>query len=197
MKSVFVLMILAVVTSSALGQTPTEQKCSLTLAQSPVIRGLKLGMDMDEVLRQFPGRSEDPYVRSALLSADSQFGLVKFHAPTYQYKSEKRFEGISQFDFEFLDKRLTSLSVQYQGPEWNNVDEFVSKVAEPFNLPSASYWTPTNGSHGKTLKCAGFEVWVFVGGGSSSLQVRNPAAEQIRRDRQTEAKERARKEFKP
>lgn len=202
MKPVFVLMILAAVVSSVFGQTqsdvPAGQKCSLTLAQSPAIRGFKLGLDVDEVLRQFPGRSEDPYVRSALSSADSQFGVAKLHVPTFPYKSEKRFEGISQFDFEFLDKRLTSISVLYEGPEWNSVDEFISKLAEPLNLPGASYWTPSNLSTIKTLKCAGFEVWVFLGSpGSNSLRIRNPTAEQIVRDRQTEAKERARKTFKP
>ena len=196
MKPLLVLMILA---TSALGQTQGEvPKCSLTLAQSPTIRGLKLGMDVEEVLRYFPDRSVDPQVRRALLDADKQFGRASFHAPIYPNRAESKFAGISQFFFEFLDKRLTSFSVHYEGPEWNNVDEFISKLAEPLKLQSANYWTPSNLPNGKTLKCTGFEVSAWVErGGSNSVRVRNPAAEEIVKDRQTEAKERARKEFRP
>jgi hypothetical protein len=199
MKLLFASMILAALANSALGQSQIEvPKCSLTLAQSPTIRGLRLGMDVEEVLRHFPDRSVDPTVRRVLLDADKQFGVAKFLASTYPYQSEPRFAGISQFFFEFLDKRLSSFSVQYEGPEWNNVDEFISKLAEFLNLPSANNWKPSNIETVKTLNCAGFEVRVSLGSqGSTSLQVRNPTAEQIVKDRQKEVKERARKEFKP
>ena len=199
MKLLFVSMILVALASSTLGQTQTEvPKCSLTLAQSPTIRGLRLGMEVEEVLQHFPDRSVDPAVRRLLLDADKQFGVAKFMAPTHPYSSEPKFAGISQFYFEFLDKRLSSFSVLYEGPEWNNVDEFISKLADSLKLPSANNWTPSNLPTIKTLNCAGFEVKVFLGSpGSTSLQVRNPAAEQTVRNRQKEVKERARKEFKP
>ena len=200
MKPLFVLVFFIALATSAFAQTqsdvPAGQKCSLTLAQSPTIRGLKLGMDVEEVLRRFPDRSVDPQVRRVLLDADKQFGVAKFNAPTYPHQSE--FAGISQIYFEFLDKRLAAFTVHYEGPEWNNADEFISRLTEPLKLPGANYWTPSSLPTHKTLKCTGFEVSVFVGGGASnSVRIRNPAAEEIVKNRQTEAKERARKDFKP
>ena len=202
MKSLFLLITLTALVNSASGQTQSEasagRKCPMTMAHSPTIRGLKLGMDLEEVFQQFPDRRTDPSVRQMLQWADKQFGVARFSASTYPYQSEKRFAGISQFDFEFLDNRLSAFGVHYEGPEWNSVDEFISRVAESLNLPNANYWTPSNPATIKTLKCEGFEITAMVGGpGSNSLRIRNPAAEQIVRTRQIEAKERARKEFKP
>lgn len=202
MKPLFVLMLFFALLTSASGQTqsdvPAGQKCSLTLAQSPTIRGLKLGMDVEEVLRQFPGRGSDPTVRTNLLWADKQFGVARFNAPTHPYHSESRFAGILQFDFEILDKRVSGFSILYDGPEWRSIDEFVARIAESLNLPGASYWTPSNLPTLKTLKCAGFEISAWLGSPDShSLRIRDTAAEQIVKDRQIEAKEKARKDFKP
>lgn len=202
MKPLFVLMILAALVSSALGQTqsevPAAQKCSLTLAQAPAIRGLKLGMDVEEVLRQFPGSSDEPHIRNAISMADKEFGVVRFAVPTRPHASESRFAGITGLSFEFLDSRLSSLWVQYAGPEWRSVDEFISRLSEPLNLPGPNSWEPVNLGNEKILKCAGFVIRAFVGGSTSnSLLLRNPDAEQIVRDRREEVKEKARKAFKP
>lgn len=200
MKPLFVLIMLAAVVNSALGQTQSEApaKCSLTLNQSPTIRGLKLGMDVEEVLRQFPGSSNDGQIRTAIAWADKQFGVARFSAPTHQPLPESRFAGINGLSFEFLDGRLSSLWVQYAGPEWRSVDEFISRLSGPLNLPGPNSWEPTNPSDQKTLKCAGFEIRVFIGGSSlSSLFLRNPAADQVVRERQAAEKEKARQAFKP
>ena len=202
MKLLFVLIVLAAVVNSALGQTQSEvpgaAKCSLTLNQSPTIRGLKLGMDVEEVLRQFPGSSNDPHIRTAIAWADKQFGVARFSAPTHQQTSESKFAGISGLSFEFLDGRLYSLWVQYAGPEWRSVDEFISRLSEPLNLPGPNSWEPADPSDQKTLKCVGFEIRVYIGGASlSSLVLRNPAADQVVKERQTAEKEKARQAFKP
>lgn len=201
MKPLFVLMILALA-NSAVGQTQSEvpagAKCSLTLAQSPEVRGLKLGMSVEEVLRLFPGRSDEPSIRNAISSADKEFGVARFSVSTHPHAPESKFAGISGLSFEFLDSRLASLWVQYIGPEWRSVDEFISRLAGPFNLPGPYSWEPTNTGDQKILKCGGFEVRVSAGGPSlNSLLLRNPAAEQIVRDRRNEVKERARQAFKP
>ena len=201
MKPLFILMILAILVSSALGQTqsdvPAAQKCSLTLAQSPAIRGLKLGMDVEEVLRQFPDSRDEPHIRNAVSMAGREFGVAKFSVPTRPHASESRFAGISGLSFEFLDGRLTSLWVQYAGPEWRSIDEFISRLSGPLNLPEPNAWQPVNALQ-KTLTCTDFEVRAYSGGGGlSSLLIRNPLVDQIVKDRQAELKEKARSAFKP
>ena len=202
MKPLFVLMILAFLVNSALGQTQSEgragERCSLTLAQSPAIRGLKLGMDVEEVLRQFPNSTNDPTIRTAIAWADKEFGVARFSVPTRQHEPESKFAGISGVSFTFLDNRLSSLWVQYAGPEWRSVDEFISRLSEPFNLPGPNSWQPANSDNAKTLKCAGFEIRVSAGGpGLNSVLLLNPAVDQIVRNRREEVKEKARQAFKP
>jgi hypothetical protein len=201
MKPLFVLVILAALVNSALGQqsgVPATQKCSLTLAQSPAIRGLKLGMNVDEVLQQFPGTVDEPHVRNALSMADKEFGVARFGVTTRPAASDSRFAGIYGLSFEFLDRRLSSIWVQYAGPEWRNVDEFISRLSAPLNLPGPISWEPANVVDQKTLKCAGFEIRAHVGGATvNSLLLRNPAVDQIVKDRQAEVKERARQAFRP
>ena len=202
MKTLFVLMILAAVVNSALGQTQGDvrdgEKCSLTIAQSPAIRGLKLGMGVEEVLRQFPGSSDEPHIRAAVSGADKEFGIARISLPTRPHASESKFAGISALSLEFLDSRLSSLWVQYAGPEWRSVDEFISRLSGPFNLPGPNSWEPANAVDQKTLKCAGFEIRVSAGGPTlNSVLLRNPAVEQIVRNRKEEVKERARQAFKP
>jgi hypothetical protein len=200
MKLLLVLMILAASVNSALGQNQIQtlagRKCSGTAAQPPAIRGLKLGMKVDEVLREFPGSSEQPHIRQALSEADKEFGLVRFAVPMHPYRSDSRFAGVSQFDFAFLDGQVTSFGVYYAGPEWSNVDQFVNRLAESLNLPGAYFWEPSTFDSMKTLKCNGFEINVLIGA-PNSVRVRNPVAEQIVKARRAEAKERARQEFKP
>lgn len=79
MRSLFLLMILAAMANSALGQTQIEvPKCPLTAAQSPTIRGLRLGMGVEEVLSQFPGSSGDATIRNNLSWGKKNFGHAKF-----------------------------------------------------------------------------------------------------------------------
>lgn len=204
MKELLVVVIVAVLGISTLGQTQSgaspRGKCALTVAQSPEVRGIRLGMSLEEVLRLFPGSSDAPETRSALSLADKQFGMAKLTVNPDGYSSKATFEGISQFEFEFLDNRLFSFYVGYRGPEWKSVDEFIARLSESFDLPSAKDWEPSNIDSLKTLRCEGFEIRTYIGGtngGSNYVLILNPVAEQMVRDRQAEAKEKARKGFKP
>ena len=46
--------------SQSPNQTSSQPKCTLTLSQAPAIRGLRLGMNSEEVLTIFP-ESLDPF----------------------------------------------------------------------------------------------------------------------------------------
>jgi hypothetical protein len=203
MKSIFLVIITGVLGVSAIGQTQsgaaTKRSCDLTVARSPAIRHIRLGMNIDEVLGLFPGSREDPEIRSALSQANKQIEVTRIGVTPERYASKEKFEGISLLAFEFLDRRLSSLFVRYNGPEWKSVDDFVSRLSESLNLPGAKDWEASQDSL-KTLKCEGFEIRASIdgiGGNSNFVHIRSLVAVQIVRDRQEEVKEKARKEFKP
>lgn len=202
MKQLLALITILVLATFTFAQTQTPgspaPRCTLTLAQSPTIRGVKLGMTAEEVLALFPGRSENPTIRAALNDAPKAFGVARFGVSIS--RDDKPFDGVNQFDFEFLDNQLTSFYLGYNGPEWKNVDEFISRLSSSLKMPAVDYWEPHSlETNYKSVKCAGFDVRVAVtpGGSSNYVRVSDPRAPQTVTVRQNEVKERARREFKP
>ena len=199
MKRLLALTIILVSATFTLAQAPAngspQPRCTLTLAQSPTIRGIKLGMTSEEVLAMFPGQSQNPTIRAALANASKAFGVARFTVSP----NDKRFEGVNEFDFEFLDDHLTSFYVGYSGPEWNNVREFISVLSSSLKLPGVEYWEPSDAETFRRLNCAGFEIRALTGGGGASnfVKVSNLLAPQTVMTRQNEAKEKARQAFKP
>src|SRR6266550_4624051 len=55
--------------------TQNSPPCSLTMDQTPVINGLRLGMTAEQVLALFPGSSEDVQLRDSLSRPPSQLGV--------------------------------------------------------------------------------------------------------------------------
>lgn len=194
--SAIFIAVLGTLTLVQAQQTPPVGKCSLTVAQAPRIRDVHLGMSSEEVLKMFPGSSDEPYIRNQLLSADQRFGIVGFSIPTTLLPRPK-FAGVSSLSVTFLDNRLSEYAFSYAGIEWKSVDDFISKFSEAFNLPRPESWERSNLPSVKKLYCQGFEMWASAGAGGSSVRIRMPEVQQIFSDRQEAQKEKARKEFKP
>lgn len=176
--------------------------CGLTLAQVPVINGLRLGMTPEQALGLFPGSSEDAEVRSKLSEPASKFGETNFTIRPEKYKSKEKFAGISQIAFNLLDGRIYNFSVSYNGPEWPHVDKFVAKFVEGTTLPAVDAWDAYVGldTQLKLLKCTDFEIRVFAGGEGGKLNyvlMKDLSAEQKLKDRRVKAREKARQESKP
>lgn len=183
---------------------PGAQKvlCSLNGDQSPVVRGLKLGMNAKQVLAVFPGSSEDPEVLADSSKPPSTFGETRFIIKPDKYGSKENFVGIRSLTFGFLDGRLSDFNVGYDGPKWKHVDEFVTKFIDGTNLPAMDAWESQVGmdTQLKSLKCDGFEITVFAGGKTGNLnyvQLRDVAAEKELEARRTKATEKAGKGAKP
>lgn len=173
-----------------------DAPCSLKLEQSPVIKGLKLGMTPEQVLALFPGSNEDAEVRSELARPASQFGLSGLLIKPESYKSKERFAEITQITFSLLDGRIYTMHVGYKGPEWPHVDKFVEKFTEGTNLPTAEGWQARVGldTQMKTLKCTGFEVQIFAGGKDGNLNyvlMRDAVADKMLKDRRDKARAKA------
>ena len=194
--SAIFIAVLGTLTLVQAQQTNPVGKCSLTLAQAPTIRDVRLGMSSEEVFKMFPGSSDEPYIQTQLSTADQRFGIVEFSIPTTLLPKPK-FEGVSSLSVLFLDNRLSEFAFTYPGLEWKNVDDFISKFSEAFNLPRPETWEVSNLPHLKKLPCQGFEMSASAGAGGSSIRIRIPETQQIVSDRQEAKKEKARKEFKP
>ena len=194
--SAIFIAVLGTLTPVQAQQTPPVGKCSLTLAQAPAIRDVRLGMSSEAVLKMFPGSSDEPYIRVQLSTADKRFGIVEFSIPTTILPKPK-FAGVNSLSLVFLDNRLSEYAFSYGGLEWKNVDDFISKFSEAFNLPRPEAWERSNLLSLKQLHCQGFEMWASAEAGGSWIRIRIPDIQQIVSGRQEAQKEKARKEFKP
>ena len=209
MKRIFPAAIYALIAISAYGQTQTTppgvSPCTLAAAKAPAVRGVKLGMKIDDVLALFPGSAEQDGIKSSIGKADGypNFGVVGISVNPSQYSTKDRFAGIAGFNFLFLDGRLAQYEVEYLyspvGPTWPRVDDFIVKIAEAFQLPPAGTWAvDQNITAWKTLKCDGFQLQASNLNGNGSLTVSTTDQPfKTQQNRRAAFEEKARREFKP
>ena len=201
--------ILALTALSANSQTqtptPVTQACKLAVVQAPAIRGVKLGMKVNEVLALFPGSAENNDVRSSLALAEGfpNFGVASFYVFPREYPTKDRFAGIGNFRFTFADGRLHQYEVEYEpppgAPVWRKVDDWVGKLADTFGLPAATDWVlDTNISSRKSLKCEGFQMQASNMNFRGNLVVSTlDTPLQKQRERRAAYEDKLRREFKP
>jgi hypothetical protein len=188
---------------SAKAKDPDAAKilCTLTAGQSPDIRGVRLGMELKQVLAAFPGSSEDSEMQPDLSKPPSQFGETRFIIKPDKYGSKENFVGIKSIIFGFLDGRVSDVNVAYDGPAWKNVDEFVANFSEGKTLPAIEAWEAQAGMDTlKNLKCDGFEISIFAGGRGGKLnyvQMRDSSAMKELEERQAKFIKKSEKEAKP
>lgn len=192
------------------GQTqnpqPSNSPCTLTVAKSPAIRGVKLGMKIEDVLAMFPGSTEDTQIKSSIDKANvfPNFGIVEIYLRPTTYSTRDRYRGIGAYLFGTMDGQIVSYTVEYRqppdGPNWRRIDDFIAKIAESFHLPPAADWTvDQTAQHRKTLKCDGFELQASNLNFSGSLTVSstiNPPYK-TKQQRREAFEEKLRREFKP
>lgn len=163
------------------------------LAQAPDIGGLRLGMTIEQVLALFPGSKNDPDVRASLAQPPSPFGTQTLLIKPGKYSSNKKFDGVNQITFMFLDGRVSALYVGYTSPLWLHVDEFIAKFSAETKLPGADSWDAYAGmdTQLKTLRCNGFEISLFAGGNNvqfNYVQMLDLTAQQRLRERRAKAR---------
>lgn len=202
MKYAALLTLLTCISLVAFSQTPggsssATSKCTLTAAQSPEIRGVRLGMTTEQLLSSFT----DEYNRNRINEAISwskrpnSYGFGRFDlrpAP-----GDPRFAGVSYMTLEIVDERVTSFHIGYSGPEWNSVGQFVARLSEALRLPTAS-WDPPVDSQ-QSLKCNGFEVDAYVSRQNFQnwVRVQDTSVSRVVSERRQTAKEKERQAFKP
>ena len=197
MKQLLLVALILGAVSSAFAQTPNTStgECKLTLAQAPAIRGIRLGMSADQVLAQIPGSEADSDLL-ARLSRDYFGSRSAFVMPRSYVTSKEKFAGINRIDLSFLDGRLVSFWIRYDGPEWRSNEQFVARLAEVLNLPGVGSWKAS--SNGLAIACDGFEiVGQAASGASIFMKDMKVDINKVVHEREEVPKEKARRAFKP
>lgn len=205
-----ILFIIAILSFSVFSQAP----CTLTLKDAPALRGIQLGMTVEDVsallgetitltdeLTQIYTKREKNEIPTVYKTID--VGVKEFK--TEKFKSGN-FEGVNSIDLSFYKGSLYSIRIQYSGKytRWKDVNEFAEYLSEKLSLPKESW------NKGR-LECSEFSLWISVydfGGFDSNIFLTNPTvaskiystAEQALKDqeekqKQTEADKK--KIFKP
>ena len=148
-----------------------DNKCTLKVAElsdAPELFGFRMGMTMDQL------KARVPQVKFG--KADG-FGLLKTSInPDFDPQIDKAsLSGIRTVSLDFLDGRLTSLWLGYDGTfKWQTVPDFVAGISQSLHLPDA--WEPWKG-RGQQLKCADFQTTVLMVAEGASWHIIDATAE--------------------
>jgi len=163
-----------------------DTKCTLKLAElpaAPELFGFHMGMTTPELKVHVPqvefGKADD-------------FGVLKTSiSPDFDPKMDKAsLAGIRTVSFDFLDGRLTSLWLGYDGTfKWKTVRDFVEGISQSLHLrdADAAAWD-TWRERGQQLKCVDFQMTVVMVSEGPSWHIIDATAEKIIAERR-EAKE--------
>ena len=184
----------------ATGQQPAASRCSLTESNSPGVRGIKLGMSTEQLLALFPGSSKRKEIKDALERAKTSASGEPVYLSFYPAidASGDRFAGVDSVSVGLYKGRVIDFNLQYVGPTWRNIDEWVGKLSETLNLPGAQEWTvgPYENPN-KVLSCSGIQIEALIQGGGGSVRIRNADYLKGAEDRANAGEERKRRDFKP
>jgi hypothetical protein len=178
------------------------EPCRLKVAQAPAVRGVRLGMMVDELFPLFPGTGDSGAIRSTLSAAEAypQFGDVTLGIGPSNYPSKDRFAGIDSYLLRLFDRRIVGLTVIYDrfptGARWNNTDDLIERFSKSLPLPGPKDWPQDSTNPRKILKCDGFEV-VVTGGDQVTIGFYAQGWEGIKRERLAAFEEQKRRDFTP
>lgn len=186
---------------------PSAPTCELTHAQAPTFRGIRLGMEVKELLRLFPGSEENPEIKRRLEQANKpmgSFGLTDFRISASSYQNVKEvkdlFADIDSYVFTLFDGRLVAFYVSFShNPNINwNKGIWQKKLSEALKLPLTDKWGNPDYSGDDALPCEGFSIWAN-GGTNPSFSIRErtqPSFYDAQSQRMRAALEKLREEFK-
>src|SRR5215472_16211163 len=165
----------AAIFSSAAKQRATQSKCNLTEANSPNIRGIRLGLTTQQVLAFFPGKAERENIDEALdFAKKAGQDPVTLGLEPESQSSKDRFKGIGSLSVTLHKGRVIDFSVAYYGVTWTNIDEWIAKLSDAYRLPGAPDWAVgSDETPNKVLSCNGFEIEAAIQGAGASIRVRD------------------------
>jgi hypothetical protein len=153
-----------------------KSKCKLTLAQAPVIRGLRLGMTSDELFAIFTANGREEFDRvQQLKNAElyPNYGYASFQFDPSNYATKVRFTGIGRLTLGLFDRKVVSISVDYWNtPQFDRPGQAMEIITRQFGLPEFKDW-PGSSEYLSyaSLPCDGFTFQVYSGSGSISISL--------------------------
>jgi len=149
-----------------------DSSCKATIGSLPAaaeLKGLRLGMTMEQVKAQVPQITFGP---------TDELGSSKTTInPKFDPRTEAGvFQDVRSVSLDFLDERLVSLWIGYDSNfKWTTVDEFVNGISTSLQLPKTwSTWKV----RGKELTCSDFQLTVTLVAQSPSFRVLDRAPEE-------------------
>jgi hypothetical protein len=178
-KSSLLAFVFVITASTASGQTCTLKLSELPAA--PELMGFRLGMTKEEVKVRVP--------QIAFGSTDDLGTSKTTINPDFDSKINKAsFAGVRSVSLDFLDSRLTSLWLGYDGTfKWSTVDQFVDGISKSLKLPNT--WESWRG-RGRQLKCADFSMTVSIVAEGPSFRILDQTADDQLAARRQEKEER-------
>ncbi|MBA3766652.1 MAG: hypothetical protein H0W99_06625 [Acidobacteria bacterium] len=173
----------------AAGGRAQETKCALSLGQSPELRGLRLGMTVEQVKARFKIIETE--------EADA-FGVAKLQLdPGHEgVKSE----AVRDIAIELINERIVSIRLVYNPLDSpTNYREFTERLSKSLGLPQA-WKSQANGQTvtGMMLQCAGFKISAaLIGAKIPVVYLIGLEAEPTLTKRQEEREKRLRDFFRP
>jgi hypothetical protein len=174
-------------------QPPAQSNCMLT------VRGIRLGMSLQQLLALFPASSKRKETRDAIekakTAANNETVYVVFDSAS---EGSEQFNGVDSVSVGIYKGQVVDFTVLYVGPTWRTIDEWVNKLAETFKLPNAKGWTvgPSENPN-RMLKCKTVIVEAEIQGGGGSIRVRDTEHDKEMEKQKEAGEEKKRRDFKP
>jgi len=167
---------------------PQNPKCKLTLAQSPVIRGLRLGMTSDELFAIFPANEREEFDRAQKLKIAElppNYGYTSFQFYPSNYATKDRFIGISDLSFDLFDGKVMKIVANYiNAPQFDRQGQLMEIITRQFGLPKFKDWPGySEYSIDTSLPCEGFTFRVMGYSQHFSIVLTGPTYTKIIEDR--------------
>jgi hypothetical protein len=160
------LVALALVSAPTLAHAQYgRDRCKLTVAEAPAIRGFSLGMPMAQAVARF---------ESVKAPKSDEFGVAALDIfPKQVASANPVYDGVKRIFIYFVDEKLSVLSVMYEAKEkWKNEGEYLDAVRESLGLKGGwSFDMSRNLESAPTffhsMECEGFVVRAGLSGRSA------------------------------
>ena len=190
--------------------SPFGGRCILGINEAPELRGLRLAMDIAGVRKALANvKTLAPDVRP----------IDEFGASSVVFRGIQgpNFKGVSKLALKFLDDRLVSISVTYDGSvKWDNAAQFLSRINTALGFPDAWRFVGPRDTGDYKMECRGLNLQVEFNSGLAPTftfndseapkiivrrmeekEERRRRSEAEREEKRLRAEEERRKEFKP
>jgi len=179
-------------------QVVAQVRCSLTEADAPAIRGIRLGMNTEQLLALFPASTKRREIKDALANAKAPEGEIVYFAFEPGDADKNLFDGVASILAGTGKGRVVEFTIQYIGPSWSGVDEWVGKLSETLKLPGVASWRHgPNETPNKVLRCNGIEIEATIEGGGGTIILRNVGYLEAAKERMRSAEEKRKRDYKP